>query len=86
MKTTLEELWYWYQSANPNMTEEQRKISHDVVEYEARLLAGLTQEQKKALEAYQWHVSEYNSAAERDAFINGIRFAVSFLTESLCEN
>ena len=68
------------------MTEEQREIARDVVECEDRLLAGLTLEQKKAPETYQWHVSEYNSIIERDAFINGVRFAVSFVTEAQREN
>lgn len=86
MNKTLEDLWYSYQTENPNdPVSEKKHLAAALNSAGQRLRADLTDEQKEALENYEECLNEIGGIAEREAFIKGVRFATKFLIEAMYE-
>ena len=84
MKKTLEELWYSYLLQNsPKMDRAQEKTLKRITEDYDGLIQILDETQKEKLRIYETHLNELSDLSEKRAFIKGVRFAASFLVETL---
>ena len=84
MDQILETLWKTYQIENPReLDAEEKRLSEALAGYEDVLRADLNNAQKEMLEDYETCLSELNNHFEKEAFMNGIRFATAYLLEAL---
>ncbi|MBQ3125898.1 MAG: hypothetical protein IJC15_02405 [Clostridia bacterium] len=87
MKKTLYSLWYDYQAQisqhidNPD--DERRLLQSEVARLGDQLLDTFSSEQRELFNAFEDAELSLCSASEREAFIRGVSFAVSFLVESV---
>ena len=83
----IEDLWYSYILENTmKQTTEEKKILRSLVKYEEELESILGEKQKTAFKHYEDYLDKLHSVFERNAFIEGIRFATLFLIEALYKN
>ena len=76
----------WYTSLMENSVEkdyEKKKLSKVADNCEEKLLGAMNDEQKKTFTEYTTAISNINSMTESDAFVKGVRFAVTFMMEAL---
>ncbi|MBQ8767756.1 MAG: hypothetical protein IJZ16_13245 [Clostridia bacterium] len=87
MKKELDDLWYSYlvETILKKSDNEKELIKQFSVDDKA-LREALNNEQKQLLEKYDQSSSIMNSLTEKFAFVKGVKFAVRFLFEALCED
>ena len=84
MKNLLEELWYSYDMTDTNENEEQRsELLNLIVLNEDRLKETLNEKETETLKNLEDCIDELNHIAQKQAFMKGVRFAVSFMCEAL---
>lgn len=84
MKNLLEELWYsslWENSVENN--KEQRELVNLIVKNEDKLKETLNEKETETLKNLEDCIDELNHIAQKQAFMKGVRFAVSFMCEAL---
>ena len=84
MKHLLEEIWGLYLMQKPmKQSEEKRKLIDEILEAEEKLRESLDETQIDLLEQYMDCIGNLHAVSESEAFIDGVRFASSFLIEAL---
>ncbi|MBQ9081003.1 MAG: hypothetical protein IJY27_08040 [Clostridia bacterium] len=84
MKKALEDLWYRRQMENTSKRgTEQEKILATLILNEEKLRENLNEELTELLNNYENCMNELNSISETQAFIEGVRFAATFLIEAI---
>ncbi len=84
MNFNLEQLWYAYLNLYPYENDEEIiRLRDDLLLKEQQLRSGFTEEQTKLFFSYNDSQGMLEMVKERNAFINGVKFAVNFLLESL---
>lgn len=63
--------------------DEERKMLDILITKEEKLYAKLNEEQREVLKNYEDCLGEISSISEKEAFIEGIRFATAYLMEAL---
>ncbi|MBR6633970.1 MAG: hypothetical protein IKL05_06705 [Clostridia bacterium] len=84
MKSLLEDLWFSYQLEKMGDQSEKRKaLLCDLIERQRELSAQMNDLQKKLFEEYGELYGMLNCETEKDSFVEGVRFAISFILEAI---
>lgn len=84
MKDLLEDLWFNYQLEEMGDESEKRKaLLCDLIERQKELYAQMNDSQKTLFEEYSELYGMLNYETEKDSFVEGVRFAISFILEAL---
>ncbi len=84
MKTLLEDLWLNYQlDKNKDVSAESRRLLYELTEKQNELYSELNESQIELLERYEEIRSMLNCADEKESFLQGASFAITFIFEAL---
>lgn len=82
--STLEQLWYLYQSEYPlKVCSQEKELVKEMEEYGDKLRASINEQQNEMLQRYQDLWDRVSCFSEKEAFIKGVRFAAGFLLDAL---
>lgn len=76
----------WYLSIMEDTFEkndEEKRLLKEAAAYEDELTKNMTDEQKEILFEYSCCLSEISCVCDAKAFVKGVKFAASFITEAL---
>ncbi len=86
MKALLEDLWLNYQlDKNRDISDESQRLLSELTEKQNELYSELNESQIELLERYEEIRSMLNCAYEKESFLQGASFAVTFILEALKE-
>lgn len=84
MNSILDDIWLNYQSEiSARLTREKRRLNSEVAEKQNKLFEALTDEQRELFEQYQESQDIYQSASDKDCFIDGVSFGVRLIMDAI---
>lgn len=84
MNSILDDIRLNYQSEiSARLTREKRKLNSKVAEKQDKLFEVLTDEQRELFEQYQESRDIYQSASDKDCFIDGVSFGVILIMNAI---
>ena len=87
MKNIIERIWDNYQvEISETLTAETKKIHHDAVEKQKNLYNALNEKQIALLEEYLEIQNRFQSIADKNCFIDGVKFGIRFILEATTDN
>ena len=84
MSKLLESIWYDYISQQPaELSQEMRALREELNRSNDLLWGDLNNTQKEEFLEFESCMNRMTGAAEKDAFVRGVRFAVTFLLSAV---